>query len=463
MPHLKIDPITRELSFRDPSTAVINRTTGQTADTLRPNVLRREGGVFTRTPKTPDLFTDVTAKILLANTDAQNQALANADPERFDRLADKAGFTSTSAITSQQLGRAGQADKFNLALLSILKNAQGVNSVELLKRRRALQRASIGRASEITPEELRTLSPSQQAAIRGADVRALEPELDKISADIARANQLSDTFFKRFELATTLGENFAAKLVPDDETLQGFKKLVEAGEMSLAAVAKLSNEATARRLVELVDVAEIEKNKLRQAKALSEAKKTGTLGDLNPAQQNASFKLADDFEAASKDFFKIRDAFNRVRASAQDPSAAGDLSLIFNFMKTLDPGSVVRESEFATAANTAGVPERIRALYNKVLTGKRLSEATRADFVKRASTLVEAAARQQESVSETFSSRAEAFGIPASFVVRDTGAEGQAPQTFIIGGQETTAGDIITNNSGQRARVLPDGRVEALE
>jgi len=34
-------------------------------------------------------------------------------------------------------------------------------------------------------------------------------------------------------------------------------------------------------------------------------------------------------------------------------------------MKILDPGSVVREGEFATAQNSAGIPERIRAKYNR--------------------------------------------------------------------------------------------------
>ncbi|MEM8882399.1 MAG: hypothetical protein AAGC82_17565, partial [Pseudomonadota bacterium] len=48
-----------------------------------------------------------------------------------------------------------------------------------------------------------------------------------------------------------------------------------------------------------------------------------------------------------KDFRKQAEAFGRIDASAFEPSPAGDLALIFNYMKVLDPGSVVRESEFA--------------------------------------------------------------------------------------------------------------------
>src|SRR3990167_2558111 len=153
--------------------------------------------------------------------------------------------------------------------------------------------------------------------------------------------------------------------------------------------------------------------------------RSGLLADLTPAQQSAAFKLGDDFEQASKDYFKVRDAYNRVVASVQDPSAAGDLSLIFNYMKILDPGSVVREGEFATAQNSAGVPDVIRAKYNKIVSGERLAPATRADFADRAQRLFETANTQQQGVVKTYSNRAESFGIPASFVVRDIGAVGE--------------------------------------
>jgi len=96
-----------------------------------------------------------------------------------------------------------------------------------------------------------------------------------------------------------------------------------------------------------------------------------------------TFSFAKNVEDNSKTFIGVRDASNRVEASAKDPSAAGDLSLIFNFMKILDPGSVVREGEFANAQNSAGIPERIRAKYNSVIAGERLSDKTRKDFLDR--------------------------------------------------------------------------------
>ncbi len=99
-----------------------------------------------------------------------------------------------------------------------------------------------------------------------------------------------------------------------------------------------------------------------------------------------------------KDFSAVKDAFGKVEAATKDPSAAGDLALIFNFMKMLDPGSVVREGEFATAQNAAGVPQQVQNLYNRALTGERLAESQRADFVNQAKAVY---ASQEGNYNET--------------------------------------------------------------
>lgn len=94
--------------------------------------------------------------------------------------------------------------------------------------------------------------------------------------------------------------------------------------------------------------------------------------------------LRKEFDALGKDFRTVKDAYTRVEASAVNPSAAGDLALLFSFMKILDPGTGVKEGEYANAENSAGVPERIRAQYNKAINGERLTDQMRNDFVSRA-------------------------------------------------------------------------------
>lgn len=95
-------------------------------------------------------------------------------------------------------------------------------------------------------------------------------------------------------------------------------------------------------------------------------------------------KLRGEFDAKTKDFTIVRDAAATIQTVANNPSPAGDISLIFNYMKLLDPGSTVREGEYATAQNAASVPESVRAKFNKIMAGETLTPDQRADFVNQA-------------------------------------------------------------------------------
>ena len=88
--------------------------------------------------------------------------------------------------------------------------------------------------------------------------------------------------------------------------------------------------------------------------------------------------------------------------SAADPSPAGDISLIFAFMKTLDPNSTVREGEAATVANAGSIDDRWSSLYNRTLKGEKLAPKVRADFVNRATKLYEQAAKSQEKTNNQY-------------------------------------------------------------
>jgi hypothetical protein len=83
---------------------------------------------------------------------------------------------------------------------------------------------------------------------------------------------------------------------------------------------------------------------------------------------------------------QISQAYGKI-ASAPD-TAAGDMSKIFGFMKILDPGSTVREGEYASAEQTRGIPEAVVAQYNKAISGKRLTTEQRDRFDQAAGDLV---------------------------------------------------------------------------
>jgi hypothetical protein len=133
-----------------------------------------------------------------------------------------------------------------------------------------------------------------------------------------------------------------------------------------------------------------------------------------------------------KDFGLQTQAYQRVLNSAKDPSPAGDLALIFNYMKVLDPGSTVREGEFATAQNSGSIPEQIWAQYNKAMTGERLVPEIRQDFVKRAGDLFKGAAELQGNTNQRYSDLATDYGYDPSRIVAKVPQIGVLDPSFKI-------------------------------
>lgn len=139
-------------------------------------------------------------------------------------------------------------------------------------------------------------------------------------------------------------------------------------------------------------------------------------------------KLRDEFRNLSKDYIDVRDAYGRIQESAKNPSAAGDLALIFNYMKMLDPGSTVREGEFATAQNSAGIPDRVRAMYNKSIAGERLAPGTRNDFTSRAGSLYKRQLASHKKSTAQYNALAKRYNIDPQNVTTDFTMD-EMPQT----------------------------------
>ena len=131
-----------------------------------------------------------------------------------------------------------------------------------------------------------------------------------------------------------------------------------------------------------------------------------------------------------KDYATVRSAYQSVQAAARQPSAAGDLSLIFAYMKILDPGSVVREQEFANAQNAAGIPDRVRNLYNRALNGQRLNPNQRRDFINQANNLFQTRQQTYDRIASEYRGYAESYGVsPDRVAPIERGSTSNQPRT----------------------------------
>ena len=129
--------------------------------------------------------------------------------------------------------------------------------------------------------------------------------------------------------------------------------------------------------------------------------------------------LRSEFTAQMKPYTELAQAFRKVEAAALNPSAAGDISLVYGYMKILDPGSTVMQGEQATAQNAGSVPERIRAQYNKALTGEGLIDTVRQDFYAQARNLIESQRQMAADVGDRYKQYADAYKLDSNQIVFD--------------------------------------------
>lgn len=126
-------------------------------------------------------------------------------------------------------------------------------------------------------------------------------------------------------------------------------------------------------------------------------------------------KLRKEYFDNTKSYQIMKDAYGKILTVSEPATEAdegpADLALIFSYMKILDPGSTVREGEFANAQNAAGVSDRVRNLWNNLRTGGRLNPGQRKAFRAQAEKLYRQAQRQESQVREGLRRIARGYGL----------------------------------------------------
>lgn len=166
-----------------------------------------------------------------------------------------------------------------------------------------------------------------------------------------------------------------------------------------------------------------------------EAMKAG--GIVDPEKRfDKEMSLRKEYTALSKGMMDARDAMNKIKEASKISKGAGDIALVTSFMKMLDPGSVVREGEFAKAADTAGLLSTLQNKAAQLQKGSFLSDEQRKDFVTLAEKYFNSAVTREteirsglQTVVKNYGLNSEnIFGITASPVrpSADAGTDGRA-------------------------------------
>jgi len=342
------------------------------------------------------------------------------------------------------------------------KRAEEDRAAKLAADEADLARKGVEATARMEQDQARTGILREKAKI-DADRAAAEGEERATRAGVLRQKQAKDEAdAKRADGITSMARRMDTLTSRAD-----VEKAASAAGMQpddfLAAVAEqqekaISEQAKGESRMDLDDA--------RAEKARADAEKAKRAPVIRPRGGAAKAPGAADPTKAVKDATKLRveyrkapaivkyDAaradFAKMEQAAKNPSAGGDLALVFSFMKVLDPGSTVREGEFANAQNAAGIPDRIRNEANRVASGERLSPQQRADFLRQAKSFADAYKADADKERAFYRGLAERSGFSPIDVVGED--EAPAPAAAAPAAPSTPA-----PAAGGKVKVTKDG------
>jgi hypothetical protein len=149
-----------------------------------------------------------------------------------------------------------------------------------------------------------------------------------------------------------------------------------------------------------------------------------------------SMALKKDFDAQPevKGFKEVQGAWDQISTALADPSAANDLAAATKFMKLLDPGSVVRESELVMAMEASGKMDQFLNYANRIKTGQKLTPTQRKEFRSAGEALYNASKNRFGEAVEQYDGIAKQYGLDGRFLPKME--KRGDPLTLTIQGQE---------------------------
>jgi hypothetical protein len=240
------------------------------------------------------------------------------------------------------------------------------------------------------------------SAIFGQGIQGKDPFSALLPA-VAQTSQIQSQFLQMEEMKRKMEENVKARKQAEKQR-NYFESLPSDHPFKELAKAFPNTAATAVVNLELKKIDDTYTKQQDKKKAIADYTKNVQDQENKLFSSYQSNKVVQDFDQATQGVTKLLQGLE-----ADD--GAGDVAAIFTFMKTLDPSSVVREGEFATAENSSGAFRKFWNLHNKLLRGERLTDPQRESFKQVGINLYQQNEKALDNVRSNFSQIAANQGL----------------------------------------------------
>jgi hypothetical protein len=234
----------------------------------------------------------------------------------------------------------------------------------------------------------------------------------------------------------TAGESPFAKINPKDYTPDSVRKFsMTKDPADLVAVADTTKSPAETELAKAIRERDaLAPNHPNRAlydakiKKLTEPTPPISIQNLGPDKKfEWEDKLRSDYKTDVKAFREVEDAHRIIKGALLNPSPANDMAAATKFMKLLDPGSVVRESELGMAMQATGMLDRIGNYHNMLLKGEKLTPQQREDFARAADLIYGNVQAKWTEMDKIYDESATAYGLDPKRVKMGGGSKSSLP------------------------------------
>jgi hypothetical protein len=237
--------------------------------------------------------------------------------------------------------------------------------------------------------QMPVVAPQQQPGTMQRRVSPIDPQAEEFLLNALRAARDPETAFKIGQeiLKLRQGEKPSIHITPDGRVLEYRSDIGQTRELDPGGKAPPTAKGP--------DGRDYAYSKERGRYDIPVGPQTG-FEDPKAWDKAKDLREKFDAEPETRKYRVAQTALHQIRSSAESGTGVGDISLIYQYIKMLDPDTGVREGEIALAGQTGSLPDRVVNTYNNILKGHKLSDKQRKQFADEASRLLQVRSKGME-------------------------------------------------------------------